>query len=78
MLFDPVNASNVGVIELRECLGLAFEACQAIGILGQMHRQRLNCNFTIQPRVTAEIDHTHSSATDLAGDFVGTERGAGW
>src|SRR5262249_14958942 len=51
-------------------LGLPFEACQAIGVLGQRLRHNLDRNFAVQAGVFGAIDLAHTSLPQWGDDLI--------
>jgi len=69
LLLDPVDAGEVGVVDLRERPRLALKAGEAVGILGELLRRRLDGDGAVQPRVAPEVHDAHPAAAELARDF---------
>ena len=65
------------MIERRQHFGFALEAREAIRVAGNRRRQHLDGDRPFQVAVGGAIDLTHTPRTDLRGDVVGTEAGAG-
>jgi hypothetical protein len=70
LFFHAVDAGEVGVVELREGLGLALETLEPGRVGRQLRRQRLDRNLPIQPGVRGEVHHAHAATAELAGDVV--------
>jgi len=71
--FDGVNVDDVRVVEGGEGLGLAFEPGQAVGVLGDVQRQRLDGDLAAECGVFGPIDRAHTTFAQLGGDSVVTE-----
>ena len=65
------------MIQRRECLRLALETCQAIGVRGERTRQDLDRDLSAQRRIGGAIDVTHAPFANRGRDLVDTEAGAG-
>lgn len=55
-LFEAVDAGNVGMVEQREELGFAAEACETARVGGQRSRQDLERDFPLQVHIPRAID----------------------
>jgi hypothetical protein len=73
LLLPAVDAGEVGVVELGERAGLAFEAFQAGRVRGELRREGVDRDGAVQPRVGGEIHHAHAAATEFAGDSRGAD-----
>ena len=47
-VFKPVNLGNIRVVQTCKDLGLALESCEALGIISEVIRQKLQSNLTMQ------------------------------
>ena len=70
VLADLVNGDDVGMIEFGRRLGFPFESSAAFGILTEMRRKELECDFPIEFGVLREIDLTHATGTDALDDAI--------
>ena len=70
---EPVDGRDVGVVEGREHLRFACEACHAIGILGHGRRQDLEGDLASQPRVARPVDLAHPTGAERRQDLVRPE-----
>jgi hypothetical protein len=75
--FEPVDGSDVGVFELGENLCFALETGQTLGVLGDVFRQDLDRDVTLELRVGRAVDLAHAARTERGGDLVRTEPRAG-
>ena len=52
-LFDRIDGDDVGMVEGGDRLDLAFEAGEALGVLGEGRRQRLQRHLAMQTQSSA-------------------------
>src|SRR6266571_97296 len=69
-LTDVVNRANILMIQSRRRLRLALEAGECLRVSGNLLRQKLESDETMEPSVLSLIDNTHSAATQLIDDAV--------
>ena len=67
---EVVDREDVGVGQRRDCLGLAFESGEVLGVIGQLARQHLDRNLAIEFGVDCAPDLAHASFADLLDDSV--------
>ena len=67
---EVVDREDVGVRQRRDCLGLAFEPGEVLGVLGHLARQHLDRNLTIEFGVDCTPNLTHAAFADLLDDSV--------
>src|SRR4030095_7882355 len=72
-LLEPVNDRDVGMIERRDDLRLAFEPCHAIRIADEDVGQDFECNVAPQLEVARPIDFAHAACADRFDDLVDAE-----
>ena len=65
------------MIERREQLGLALEARQPVGVLGEKIRQDLDRHLAVERGVERAPHHTHPTLADLLDEAVVAELLAG-
>ena len=65
-----MHGDDVRVLQLRDELDLAMEAIEA-DAAGEIGREQLDHDLTIEPSLGGEKDVTHASAAELALDGVG-------
>jgi hypothetical protein len=70
---EPVNCSDVGMIQRCERLRLAFEPHQTIGVSRERVRQDLDRDLPAKRCVRRPIHLSHTAFTDLGGNFVDAE-----
>jgi hypothetical protein len=70
VLTDVVNRADIGMIQRRCGLRLAPEADQRLRVFGNLIRQKLESNETVQPGVLGLIYDTHASAPKFLDDAV--------
>ena len=75
--FEPVEGRNVRMIERRQHQSFAREPLEPFSVGRERRRQDLQRDLALQLRVKRPIHATHSTLTDLRGDFVHAESGAG-
>ncbi len=73
VFFDRVDGDDVGVIERREHLRLAFESRQPSGTAGLGSRQHLDRDPAVEAGIYAGVDLPHAAGADGADDLVGAE-----
>ena len=73
MLFEPVDCCHVCMVELRQHAGLAFEACEPLGVGSQRLRQHLHRHLAGKTCVFGQIHLAHAASAKLLDDLVGTE-----
>jgi len=69
-LLDRVHHHDVGMRQRRHRLGLAPEALQSAGVIGQLRRQYLDRDVAIQARVARPIDLSHAAGAEQLLDLV--------
>ena len=65
------------MIQRRERLGFALKAREALRVLGERIGQDFDRHLAAEAGVGGAIDLAHAPFTDLRGDFVDAEAGAG-
>jgi hypothetical protein len=70
---DVVDAADVGMLERRDRLGLAFETGAPLRIAGDLGRQHLDRDRPIEARVAGPIDLPHTAGADRGGHFIRAE-----
>jgi hypothetical protein len=75
--FEPIDGSDVRMIERREHFGFALKTSKPIIASRERRRQNLDRDLTLQLRVGRPIHLPHAAFADLGGDFVDAEAGAG-
>ena len=73
VLLKPKDRGDVGMVQRRQCLRLALEASEVVGVVGERGGQHLDGHVAIQLRVPRSIDLAHPAGTQGAEDFVGSE-----
>ena len=58
-ILEPVNGGDVGMIQRRQHLRFAFEACQAVSVESELVWQDFQRNVTIQLGVPGTVHLTH-------------------
>ena len=76
-LLDAVDLRDVRMVKCCERFGLAIEAGQSFGVVGERLGQHLQCDVAIEPRVTGVINLSHSAGADGGTDFERPESRAG-
>jgi hypothetical protein len=71
---EAVDVGNVRVVERGEQLRLAFEACQALGVLGQLGWQQLDRDVAAEVGVGGAVHLARAASADHGGDAVVSER----
>ena len=69
-LLEAVDRGDVGMIQRRERLRLAFEPRETIGVSGKCVRQNLDRHLSTQRRVGRPIHLAHPTFADRRGDVV--------
>src|SRR4029077_2995075 len=62
---DIVNRADVGMIQGRGGLRLAFESRQCLPIASQIIRKKLEGHESVEPCIFGFIDDTHPAAAEL-------------
>ena len=75
-LFETIDLRDIGMIQCSQCLRLALEARQALGVMGKGFRQNLDGDVAPKVGIEGAIDFTHPALTDLGGDLERAEPGA--
>ena len=68
--FDSMNRRDVRMIERRQLLCFAFEACAALRILREALEHDLAGDRALQFRVARAVDLAHAAGTETVGDLV--------
>jgi hypothetical protein len=72
-LLHSVDVRDVGMIERRQHLGFALEACQTVRVLGERFGQDLDGYFSVELGVLGPIHLAHTARADGREDLVGAE-----
>jgi hypothetical protein len=75
-LFKAVNRGDIGMVQRRENLSLAFEARKPVGIEREEFGQDLQRDVAIEHRVTRAIDLAHPARTKRRQYLVRAEASA--
>ena len=67
VVLDLVDRGDVGVIQRRQHLGLAAEACHALGILSEELGQHFDRHLTSELGVFGTVHLAHATFAQLAG-----------
>ncbi len=70
LLAYVIKRADVRMVELRNRLRLAFEACLAFGALGEMLGEDLDGDGPVEAGVVGFVNLAHSSLADWREDFV--------
>ena len=74
LLFEVVDARDVGMVERGEHLRLALEPGEPVGVLGERLGLHLQRHVAVELRVVGLVDLSHAAFADLGGDLVDAER----
>src|SRR5262249_61414974 len=74
-LLEPVNGSDVRMVDSGEQLGFALETGDAIRIGDERVRKNLDGDGAIQLRITSAVDLAHPAGAQWCADFVHAEAG---
>ena len=74
---DVVKRADVRVVQAGDRLRFAVEALLHVGVVGEVRRQHLDGDRSIQPGVGGFVDLAHAASTEGTSDFVRTEARAG-
>ncbi len=74
LLADIVDRADMWMVQRRCGLGFTLEATERIGIGGEVLRNELERNGTMQPRIFGFVDDAHAAAAELLEDAVVGER----
>ncbi len=69
-----VDAGDVGMVQGGEHLGLALEAGEPLGVLGEGGRQHLDRHLATELGVLGAVDLSHAAFTELGGDLEVRQR----
>jgi hypothetical protein len=69
-LVRPIDRDDARVRQMRGCARLAQEPLAHVGISGEVGRQGLDRDGTVEVPISPEKDDAHAAATDLALDVV--------
>ena len=67
---DAVDRGDVGVVQRGQQLGLALEAGQPLGVVGERVGQDLDRHLAVERGVDRLPDHTHPALADLLDQAV--------
>ena len=70
LLPDLIDRADVGMVESRGRLGLTLEAGQGLGVSGDLVRQELQGNKTMESGVLGLVHHTHPTNAQLLHNAV--------
>jgi serine/threonine protein kinase len=74
---EVVDREDVGMREGGDDLGLALEARQRLGVVGEVLREDLDGDVPFETGMPGAVDLSHPTGTHLGQDLVGTEPHAG-
>ena len=74
---DFIDMGNTGVLNGRQALGFANESTDPIGISGQVGRQVLDRDVTLERRIPGSPDFTHAALADQLNEFETAQALAG-
>jgi hypothetical protein len=69
-VLEPINRTNVRMIERGQHLRLALETCEAVGVERERVGDDLQRDVAIQLGIAGAIDLAHAAGAELADDFV--------
>src|SRR6266850_514382 len=69
-LTDFVNVRDVRMIERRGGRRLLFKAAHSIMVSSHLHRQSLQSDFAMEPRILRQVHLAHSAFADFRDDAV--------
>jgi hypothetical protein len=75
--FEPVDGGDVGVIQRREDLGFTSKPGEPLSVRGHRVRQDLDGDLSLEPGVQRPVHLPHPANSNLRGDLVGADAGAG-
>ncbi len=78
LLMQAVDRGDVGVVQRGQQLGLAFEAGQPLGAVGEDLREQFDRDVAVERRVGGAPDRTHPALTDLLGQLVVQQSSSGF
>src|SRR5262249_46148949 len=70
---EVVERNDVRVRERRHGLGLALEARERVGALGELGRENLDGDVAVQTRVPRPVDLAHPACAERRKDLEGAE-----
>jgi hypothetical protein len=76
-VLEPINRRNVWVVERRQHLRLAREACDALGIEGNWVGDDLQRDVAIQLGIARAIHLAHAAGAEGGDNLIRAESGAG-
>jgi hypothetical protein len=77
VLFQPMDAGDVGMVERSQRTRLSFETGQSIGVESKRRGQRLECDVALEAGVAGAIHLAHSTFAELREDLVRAKSNAG-
>ena len=69
-LVETEDSRDVGVVDRRQRLGLAFKSAHALGVGRERLGQDLDRDFTVEGAVDRLPDHPHAARADLVDETV--------
>ncbi len=67
---DIVDGANVGMVQSGSGFSFAAETFQGLAVLGNVGRQKLECDKAVEPGVFGFVDNAHTAATQFLDDAV--------
>ena len=67
---EPVDRSDVWMIQRGQRLCFSLETGQAVRVRGERVRQHLDRDLAAEARVSGTVDRAHTAFADLSDDFV--------
>ncbi len=77
LLFQAVDAGDVGMVQRGKDFGLTLEPGQALGVIREQVGQDFEGHIPAELRVPGAIHLAHAALADLGGDLIGAELGSG-
>ena len=68
--FDSVDLCNGRMVQRRERLGFAFEACDALDVVGEHVGKNFDGDVAAEARITGPVHLAHSTRADGRDHFV--------
>ena len=76
-VLETINRRDVWVVERRQQLRLAIEACETIRIEREGVGDDFQRDIAMQFRIACAIDLAHAAGADLRGDLIDAKTSAG-
>jgi hypothetical protein len=73
LLFEPIDLSDVRMIQRGQRSRLSLESCEAFGILREFFGKQLQRDVTVKPGIASAVHLAHPAGANQTGDTIGSQ-----